>query len=111
MKEVVAEESITNSNLWLGIFIGSLIGAGTALLLSPVTGRQAREYVEENLYKPAVSTLSGLMGRVPVKVREVAEVAKKKVSKLEETVNSTVKSPLQAQYNLGMEETSQKRVP
>ncbi|MCX5974810.1 MAG: YtxH domain-containing protein [bacterium] len=57
-----------------GIFVGSIIGAGVALLLAPKSGAETREYLKEKLLE--------LKEKLPEQIKEEAKHLKEEAKEL-----------------------------
>jgi gas vesicle protein len=57
-----------------GVFVGSIIGAGVALLLAPKSGAETREYLKEKVLE--------LKEKLPEQIREEAKHLKEEAKEL-----------------------------
>lgn len=73
-------EKNDNLGLMLGLGLGAMVGAGAALLLAPVSGKEAREFLAKKAIGPVRSKLTGMGQELRVNIAEISEDFKKKGS-------------------------------
>lgn len=80
------DNGINTKDFLIGAFIGGIVGAATALFLTPKSGKEIRSNLSEQAHTIKVKT-DQLRATAAVKGSELAEAAKEKTSTIGQTVS------------------------
>ncbi len=73
-------EKDKGSGFLLGLLVGSIVGGAIAVLMTPTTGEEARQFLKEKAYDPAKSKVVDLAGEVRTKAEDLAVDIKAKAT-------------------------------